>query len=138
MPQGELIVQGDVEWCLCDLLLEQSEITDYSPSFQVKTDLKGYTKDSRYIHVKLNGGTWVYPKPSKPRVDFEVYAESRSVAQEAAQKALAVIFREAGSYTARGVRLGWPLVETGIFRVPDKDTESPRYVFSLRLTIRPA
>lgn len=137
--EWEYIVQGDVEAAAISILKDAPELTGFPGGApRVSSDLQGYQKHSRWLTVSREGGILNWPKIEKPRLDFNVYAEKRSVAHDLAQVALAVMFREMGSaFPDFGLRITDVKVETGLVRVPDKETGSPRYVFALRLTCLP-
>lgn len=128
------LVFGDVEAACIDELKNASEVLAFT-GIRVSSDFNGYQTPARWITVSREGGNVVELALDKPRIDFQVLAETRTVAHNIAQVAQAVIFRAIGKkYPTHNVQIADAEVETGIFRVPDKETGSPRYVFSLRLT----
>lgn len=135
--ENELIVQGDAEAALVKLLTDSTAVQAFAP-LVVATDLVGYTAGDKWIKVILQGGSLVYPnKVDMPRVDFNVYGPDRVVTNDLARTALAVLLKTIGPYTAYGATLTYAKVETGLFRAPDKDSDSVRYIFSLRLFVVP-
>lgn len=134
------IKQGDVEAAVISVLRSASEITAFSGGAPtVSSDYTGYTAKARWIMVTREGGNLIWPNIDKPRIDIQVLAETRSVALSLAQVAQAVIFRAMGqAFPTYGTTISGVKVETGITRVPDKETGSPRYIFALRLICKPA
>lgn len=132
------IEHGDVEGACIDILKNAPEIIALTPSVRVSSNLLHYEAGDRWIEVVREGGALPWPKKAdKPRVDFMCYGNSRTEALKTAQVALAVICRAMGTYVGFGVKLLDVKVETGIYRLPDKPTDAPRYFFSLRLTCTP-
>jgi hypothetical protein len=130
----ELIVHGDAEALIVSVLHDQTpELAPYSA--RVATDLRGYTAGSRWMMITIEGASMAqWNVLHKPRLDVEVRAERRDVAQKMAQIALASIFRAVG-YQYAGAFLSEVKLETGLLNVPDKDEEeSYRYIFAIRLT----
>lgn len=138
------IKQGDAEAALIHVLRSATEITTYAGGApEVASDYTGYRATDpakrRWIMVTREGGSTIWPAIDKPRIDVQVLAETRTIAQDLAQVALAVIFRAMGqAFPAYGTTISDVRVETGITRVPDRETGSPRYIFALRLTCVPA
>lgn len=135
----EYIVQGDAEAACISILNAATEISGFAGGApRVSSDAVGYQMKARWITVSREGGSMIWPKVDKPRVDFNVYAETRTVAHNLAQIAQAAMFRAMGqAFPDFGLCITDVKIETGIFRIPDKETGSPRYVFSLRLTCVP-
>jgi hypothetical protein len=139
----EYIPQGDVEAAIISILRDADEVINFSGGApEVSSDLVGYQmKDSakrRWIMVTREGGNIRWPNIDKPRVDIQVLAESRSVAHNLAQVAQAVIFRAMGqAFPEYGTVITDVRVETGITRVPDRETGANRYIFALRLVCKP-
>lgn len=137
----EFIRQGDAEAAIVDILDNYTpELIPFdtpSKPLSIKTTLVGYQMGDRWIEVSLEGGADNWPKIWKPRIDFEVHAETRTVAHDMAQVAKASIQRAMGFYSGKGINLCDAKTEQGLTRVPDKLGETPRYIFSLRLTVTP-
>lgn len=133
------VLHGDIEAALVAELLDAPEIDDFPGGApRVSTDMRGYTMGDRWIMVSLEGGTRRWPIISRPRVDVHVLAKTRTVAQNLAQVAEAVLFAaQANHYPTYGLVLTDVKEETGMFRAPDNLTGSERYIFSLRLTMVP-
>jgi hypothetical protein len=141
MEKYPYVLQGDVEAAAIKFLTSAPELTSFpggAPT--VSTSLDGYQIGSRWITVGLEGGTFKWPIVMDARVDFNVFAESRTIAHDLAQITLAVMFREMGqpSSPTFGVRITSARVETGPIRADDKLSDSARYLFSLRITYVPA
>lgn len=134
---GEFLYLGDIEGALQDILQNETPELAYLSPVTVSTDYRGYQKGSRWIMCSREGGVRVWPVPDKPRMDVVCLAERRSVALQMAQVARASIFRAAGRYTGFGLFIMSCVEEVGPVRVPDKDTGSDAYLFSLRLTTKP-
>lgn len=133
-----LVVHGDSEGACIDILKTAPEILALTPVPTISSNTRGYLAGARWITVVREGGATPFPhKADKPRIDFMCYGNSRTEANETAQVAQAVLRRAMGEYVGYGVRLLDVKIETGIYRLPDKDTDSPRYFFSLRLTCTP-
>lgn len=135
----QYIPQGDVEAAIIKMLKNATEVVNFSGGApRVSSDLQDYQARARWIMVSREGGYLVWPKIDKPRIDINVFAESRKVAHDLAQVAQAVIFRGMdATFPEFGMRITDVRMETGMFRVPDRETGSPRYVFALRLTCVP-
>lgn len=134
------VLQGDSEGACIHELETASEITGFSGGApRISGDLVDYRAKARFVMVSREGGNTGDLTVDKPRIDFQCFAETRTVAHDLAQVVLAVMFRAIGNKYAApiNVQIADVKVETGIFRVPDKETGSPRYVLSLRLTCVP-
>lgn len=140
MPYWQYIKQGDSEAACVSILRTATEISAFPGGApNVSTNVVGYTMGDRWIMVSREGGTTVWPSVDKPRIDFNVYAETRAVAHDLAQVAIAVMFRAMGQrYATYHLFLTDVTMETGLVRVPDKPTGAERYIFALRLTITPS
>lgn len=139
MSNWDFILQGDVEAAVIHELLASSHITGFSGGApRISGDLVGYTQGLRWIKVSREGGNVGWPKVDRPRVDFNVYGPTRTVAHDMAQVAQAVMFQAAGTaYPSYGIFISDVQVETGLFRSPEKETGASRYIFSLRLACVP-
>lgn len=134
------VVQGDVISAVIDILTNQTpELAAMAGDTpRVSGDLRGYDSPMRWIAVHTYGGNTRYPKINKPRVDFEILAERGSVAREMGRIIEASMFRAMGyRSTTTGVSMSDVKTEMGLNEIPDKLSDSPRYVLSLRLTITP-
>lgn len=138
MPsEWSYVEQGDAEGACIDILNNAAEIQAIT-GVTVSSNMIDFERGDRWIEVIQEGGARPWPyKGDKPRIDFMCYAESRPQALKIAQVAMAVILRAMGDYAGFGIKLHDAKVETGIYRVPDKLTDSYRYTFSLRLTCTP-
>lgn len=137
--QWQYIKHGDIEAAMIHILSTASEIVNFSGGAPtVRADYIGYNMGDRWIQVIREGGSKTWPVIDRPRVDFQVLADRRSVALELAQVAEAVIFREMGQrFPTYGVFIADAKEETAPFRAPDKETGSYRYIFAIRFTCTP-
>jgi hypothetical protein len=132
-----LIVHGDIEGACLDILKNATEIQALTLD-GISSNLKDYRRGKKWIQVVREGGALPWPKKAdKSRVDFMCFGNTRPEAHNIAQVAQAVLCRAMGAYVGFGVRLIDVKTETGVYRLPDKDTDSPRYMFSLRITCTP-
>lgn len=128
------VLHGDIEALIVEILNNHTpELSTYAPT--ISTDLRGYLTGDRWVVVTAEGGSHdLWNVISKPRIDFEVRGEVRSVAHDISQIVLASVFR-AVPHTAFGETMSEVKTELGLTNVPDKEeAESYRYIFSLRLT----
>lgn len=133
----EMVVHGDVESLIFHICKNLTpELAGHNITFS--TDLVGYTAGQRHVEISQEGGTksnWNII--DKPRIDFAVRAERRSIARAIADVLEGSMFRAVGTRFA-GCSLSRVVEEAGITRVPDKEeVASHRYIFSLRLTVLP-
>lgn len=139
MGQPEYIDHGDAEAAVIDILVNLTpELNFFSGRPDISTNMLGYNVGDRRIVVSQEGEFENWPVINKPRIDFEVYAERRSVARDIAEICKASVKYQMGRYRGNGLFLSDVKVEQGLTRVPDKYQESVRYVFALRLTTRPS
>jgi len=136
-PIWEYIQDGDAEAAILDILINETPELDTVPNLTTRTNMIGYTPQKRWIHIIQEGGSFTWPKVSRPRIDVECYADQRSTARDIANICLASIFRAMGTYAGFGLKITAVKLEQGITRVPDKYQETSRYVFSVRLTTVP-
>jgi hypothetical protein len=129
-------IQGDSEAAVIDILNSDSSVMAFSP-INITTDRVGYTMGDVWIEVTRQGGNLTRYVIDKPRIDINVYGPNRITAHDLAQAAQAAVLNARGTYRGNGCFLSDARVETGIFRGNDLLNESPRYVFSLRLTTTP-
>jgi len=136
-PIWPLVLEGDPESACVDILRNYTpELEPYDLN-RITTSLVGYERGMRWVVVTREGGSKSWPKISRPRIDLNVLAESRDIACDVINLCEASIIRAAGSYRGFGVTLCAAGEEVGPFRVPDKYSESPQYVVSLRLHTTP-
>ena len=131
---AEMIIHGDAEALVRHIFVNLTpELVGKNITFS--TDLVGYQEGDRWVVVSQEGSSKaLWNIINKPRIDFEVNAESRSAAKDIAEICEASIFRAVG-VSAYGATLTAVREETGPTRVPDKEQDaSHRYVFALRLT----
>jgi hypothetical protein len=139
LGQPEYIEHGDAEAAIVDILVNLTpELNFVSGTPTISTNLVGYTVGDRWVCVIQEGSFEEWPIIDRPRIDFEVYAERRSVARDIAAICLASVKYQMGRYRGFGLFLSDARVEQGLTRVPDKLQESVRYVFAVRLTTRPS
>lgn len=131
-----LIHYGDEEKFCIDLLRADAALIAAYPTAFVSADLINYQKGKNWVEVVAKGGNILDGrKISKPRMDFYTFGEDRKAAREIGQLTIEAFQRAVGRYSADGMTLCDSRVETGLVRVPDKQTDANRYVLSLRLTI---
>lgn len=136
MSQQEFILFGDVEAAVIDILSNASEITAFNP-VNITTDQVGYVSGDRWIEIGLEGGSYRFARPARPRIDITTYAENRSVALDMIVTCQAVLFREQGNYRGHGINFIACQVETYIFKSNDRDSGTVKYILSLRFIIKP-
>jgi hypothetical protein len=103
---------------------------------RVAGDLKGYTSPARWITVQETGGSEENPvRVAAPRVDINVYAESRNVAKTIARNAVAAMKSMKNMVFDDAVVIR---VETSTpANLTDPVNSQPRYVFDATIYIRP-
>src|ERR1700749_786578 len=135
-----LPLHGDVEAAVVDLLRSATEVTALGDSAHISTDLKGYTKGDLWVMVGRQGGN-IGATPAnridRPRIDIEVYGQTRTPTFNLINMAQAVILRDGRTYTGHGLRMTASTVESGIVRLDDKLQELPKYVLAVRLSCVP-
>lgn len=135
MDKWEYVEFGDLEAALIQMLTDAPEISGFSEGAPtVTTTLDGFNAGDLRIIISLEGGNHKKPVIQRARVDFNVFGPRRTVAHDLAQKALAVVFRESGQpFPDFNLRIISTRVETGLVRIDDKFSDSPRFLFSLRI-----
>ncbi|MFC6021508.1 hypothetical protein ACFP2T_35735 [Plantactinospora solaniradicis] len=134
---AEWILHGDPAGAAVDILTNYTpELTPYALT-NIAKDLVGWSKPQRWITVTREGGLNKWPKISKPRLDFYIYAESDNACQDISNIAEASLFRAAKIYRGCGVRIHRVVEEVGAIDAYDRLSESNRYFFTLRLTTTP-
>jgi len=138
VSQEEYIFNGDVTAAVIEILGAAPEIQDLDVH-KITSTYIGYTAGQRWIIIDQHGGTFNWPHPSRPRVDIECIAETRSVACKMINTCIAVMFREQHNYASSttGVRLAAVKVETAPYQSTEKWTDEPRYLTALRVIARP-
>lgn len=135
---NEVILHGDTEAAVIQLLSSETIVTILVPSTNISASLIGYSSGSRWIEISLEGGTYTFPKFYRPRIDIYVYASNRSDAIDICNAITGSLTKQMGEPTVRqGTRIIDVKVENGWARVPDKETDSPRYIGGFRLTVAP-
>lgn len=137
MGPWDYVEGGDAEAAVIDIILSTPEFAAAYPDAIVSSDMIGYTSEQRRVVVSQEGAFESFLHIEHPRIDFEVYAERRAVAFDMAKICLASVKYQAGRYVGNGIRLTDCRVEQGLTKVPDKYSESDRYIFSVRLTCVP-
>jgi hypothetical protein len=132
----EFVMGGDTEAAVVDILLNLTPELAYANA-TISTNLLDYMVGDRWVFVTQEGSFESFQHLDHPRIDFEVYAERRSVAFDMAKICLASVKYQAGRYRGNGIFISDCKVEQGLTRVPDKLQEAPRYIFSVRLTCVP-
>jgi hypothetical protein len=131
-----LVVPGDAEAAVVDIL------TNYTPELSglditFSTSMVGYTAGDRWVVVSQEGGSAEWPKIDRPRIDLQIFANSRTDARDIAAMCQASLIRSMGNYSGNGVTITDVRLELGLTRVPDKLEEVARYILALRLTCVP-
>lgn len=118
-----------------EFLTQHPYVTQYGP-IKVAGDLKGFVAPARWIYVMSTGGGIENPvRVSAPRVDINVYAESRYVAKRIAQAACAALLSMKNHVTDDAVVT---FVETSTpADLTDPINASPRFVADATIHIRP-
>lgn len=128
---------GDPVAAAIDILTNHTpELAEYE-IVNIAGDMTNWVSPQRWIQVSREGGLRVWPKLSKPRLDFDVYAENSNVCADIADICEASIFRAQYEYRGYGVRLQKVIEEVGPVEAYDKHQETPRYFFTLRLHTTP-
>lgn len=106
------------------------------PELRVSGDLKGFVAPARWITVQETGGSEDNPKRvNAPRVDINVYAETRNVAKTIARNAVAAMKSMKNTVFEDAVVI---LVETSPpANLTDPVNAQPRYAFDATIHIRP-
>lgn len=131
-----IIQYGDEELFCIELLRNDAALIAAFPTVTISADLIGYSKGRNWVEVVAKGGNILDgQKISKPRMDFYTFGENRQAARVLGQKIIEAFMRARGLYSSDGMMLSDSRVETGLVRVPDKQTDAARYVLSLRLTV---
>jgi len=131
----EYIVHGKPADAIVDIF---TNLTPEMPNkVFVSTDMRSYVARGRYVYVSYLGGILKWPKIMRPRIDVEVYAESRDAAEGIANICLASLLRVKHSYVGHGIRITEVRLEQGITILSDPQDVEARYVFSVRLTTTP-
>lgn len=110
-------------------------LASFAP-YTVAGDLKGFVAPARWITVQETGGSDANPvRVAAPRVDINVYAESRSVAKRLALAAIAAMKSMRNNLFDDAVIVR---VETSTpANLTDPVNAQPRYVFDATIYIRP-
>lgn len=126
------ILFGDFEAAVIDILSTSTEVSGFSVD-KITTDMIGYDRTKSWVLVEMEGGSYKFKYVKRPRIDITVYAPTRSRAYDISAVIQAVMFAQQGVYGKNGVRICAVQLETDIFRSSEKDTDSIRYIQSLRL-----
>lgn len=141
MGQPEMIIQGDAEAALVDILrtLTPELPTGGShPPLNISTSMIGYEPGDRRIVITQQGGVEGFVKIARPRLDVEVFAERRSIAKDIIEICLGSIKRQMGAYSGFGLFISDVTIEMQPANIPDKMQETARYVAAVRLTVVPS
>lgn len=118
-----------------EYLTGHAYLSSFAP-YTVAGDLKGFVAPARWITVQETGGSDENPvRVAAPRVDINVYAESRPVAKRMALAAIAAMksMKNVTFDDAVFIR-----VETSTpANLTDPVNSNPRYVFDATIHIRP-
>lgn len=133
----EYIEDGDAVAAMVDILLNFTPELDFTSGHPtISTNLIGYNYGDRWVRITQLGSIEEFISIDKPRIDFEVYAERRSIAFDIAKICKASVKYQIGRYRGFGLVLGDAEIEQGIMEIPDKLEESSRCTFSYRLTVK--
>lgn len=130
----EFLLSGSPEAAVVDILT--NDTPELLGSAIISTNMKGFVPYQRRIVVSQEGGVKVWPKIDRPRIDIDVYGESRTPTELMADIVIASL-RRAQGYNGKGLVITDIEVEVGKTRVPDPLQETPRYFLSVRLTTVP-
>lgn len=121
--------QHVIEYLASHSLLSELTLT-------VSGDLKGFVAPARWITVQETGGSEENPvRVNAPRIDINVYAESRYMAKTIARYAIAAIKSMKNTVFSDAVIIR---VETSPpANLTDPVNAQPRYVFDATIHIRP-
>lgn len=110
-------------------------LSSFAP-YTVSGDLKGFVAPARWITVQETGGSDANPvRVAAPRIDINVYAETRPVAKRLALAAIAAMKSMKNSVFDDAVVIR---VETSTpANLTDPVNAQPRYVFDATIHIRP-
>jgi hypothetical protein len=105
----------------------------------VGTDLRGWQAgDRRLVVVRIGGVPSLAVRIDNPRLDVDAYAESKESAHDLAQSARARLHEmPTGDFTGSGAVVAHVRDELGLRFLPDPDTGTPRYLFTVQLVVRP-
>jgi len=120
---------------IIDYLTSHPKITQYSP-VTVAGDITGFVAPMRWISVQVTGGSMVNKvRVAAPRVDLNIYAESKPIAKRIALDAHSAMQSMKNLITEDAVitdtQVSWPSDLT------DTVNSNPRYVFDATINIRP-
>lgn len=113
--------------------------TSYPARRAGETDEQYQTRTLPLVVVSRAGGVGHAPVASyrsRPRLDFDAYAATKTAARRVAATAEAVMDAASGAQHAGGL-ITSSASETGLSWLPDPVDDSPRYVFTVRLELRP-
>lgn len=104
-----------------------------------RTDLVGWTAGQQRLVIARLGGVPSLPyRIDNPRLDIGAWAETKAAAHDLAQLARSVLHDlPNGDHTDLGAVVAHVRDEVGLQWLPDPDTNTPRYIFVLSLTVRP-
>lgn len=121
--------------CTIEYLSEHPLIIQFR-EIRVSGDLKGFVAPARWITVQETGGSEDNPKRvNAPRVDINVYAESRTEAKTIARNCVAAMKSMKNTVFDDAVII---LVETSPpANLTDSVNAQPRYAFDATIHIRP-
>ena len=123
-PDSEALV---VQWLAAELPVS------------VTTDLNGWRAGNRRVVITRTGGVpSLAIRVDNPRIDVDVFADTKESAHDLAQQARAAVHEmPSGDFTDAGAVVANVTDELGLAYIPDPDTRAPRYVFALRLAVHP-
>jgi hypothetical protein len=103
------------------------------------TDLLGWhAPEPRIVITRVGGTPTLAIRIDRPRLDVDVYAPTKADAHDLAQAARVRLHElPTGDHRDLGAVVCNVVDELGLQWLPDPDTNTPRYVLTLAVTVRP-
>jgi len=129
----DLAVHPDEVVAVIDYLEASDRLAEFD--LNIAGDLKGWHAPEKWITVQSTGGGFEGKRTGIPQLDLNVYAPSKHLASRIARTAVAEL-RSMKNYTTPEIVViraepSWPA------DITDPINSNPRFVFDLRLWIRP-
>lgn len=129
---------GDAEAAVCDILRAAAGVAAFDAT--VSTDLVGYSRPARWLHVSRTGGVptrWMHQDNAE--IEVAALAEDKAATHDLAAAARTAIFAARGAYTGQGLTVYDVADDMGLAWSPDdQDPGTARYVFALVVVTQPA